>query len=124
MASHNRFTEWLDRSRENINLRKEASLVEKNRLAHKNKETTSSFRTNSQKVVESFIAPPPFLLYVWAAFPLLFVATFQTNAIIAGVVGTVISFILIHMDTFQFLRFLMSGFVLLVILILYQLNII
>jgi hypothetical protein len=123
VPSNNRFLDWLDQTRENIIRRKEQNLSETNRLAHKQQDTFNSSRS-SHNVVQSFIAPPPFLLYIWAVFPLLFIATFQTNAIIAAVVATVINFILIHMDTYQFVRFLMSGFVLLVMIILYQLNVI
>ncbi|MEE9351269.1 MAG: hypothetical protein V3U78_03325 [Thiotrichaceae bacterium] len=123
MASNNRFLEWLDRARENITLRKEQSLTDKNRLAHKRQDTINTSRS-SHNVVESFVAPPPFLLYIWAVFPLLFIATFQTNTIIAAIAATVINFVLIHMDTYQFVRFLMSGFVLIVMIALYQLNVI
>ncbi len=121
--SNSIFLSWLSNSRENLKHRKEQRLIQKNVAAHKQKDTFNS-PNSSHKVIESFVAPPPFLLYLWAVFPLLFIATFQTNAIIAAIIATVISLILIHMDTYQFFRFLMSGFVLLVMIILYKLNVI
>jgi hypothetical protein len=114
-----KFIQWLDLTRENLYHRKEQRLASQNFAARKNRE----FIPN-KKVVESFIAPPSFLLYLWASFPLLFVSTFQTNTIIAGVIATIINFFLIHQDTYHFVRYLMSGLVLLALVGLFHLNII
>ncbi|HEC04706.1 MAG TPA: hypothetical protein ENI84_00725 [Thiothrix sp.] len=119
--SNSVFLSWLKSSQEKLQRRKEKKLVEKNLQAHRVKGERDYIP--SRNVVESFIAPPDFLLLAWACFPLLLVSTFQTPAIIAGVIATAINFVLIHMDTYTFIRYLMSGFVLLVVVTLYQLNV-
>ncbi len=111
---------WLDQVRENLAMRKEQQLLEKNRQQHSQQSATP----DTHKVVESFVAPPPFLLYLWATTPLLLISTYQDNAIITGVVSTIFNFFLIHLDTFQFVRFLLSSGVLIVALLLYHFNII
>lgn len=119
VTSHSKFLQWLDRVRGDLALRKEQRLLERNLREHRNKDHISS-----RKVIESFVAPPPFLLYLWAAFPLLLIATFEKNAIITGVVATLLNFFLIHLDTFQFVRFILASIVLAVVILLYSFGVI
>lgn len=118
-----RFIRWLDQARENIYLRKEHKLASQNYLARKAARKNRDY-IPTKKVVESFLAPPSILLYVWAAFPLLFISTVEINPIIFGMIATIINFFLIHQDTHYFLRYIMSGVVLATLFILYHLNVI
>lgn len=77
-----------------------------------------------KKIIEAYVAPPSFLLYLWAALPLLMISTFVPKLMIAGVVATLINFLLIHMDTFTFIRYLMSTLVTTVLFALYHFNVI
>ncbi len=71
-----------------------------------------SRRMNKQrKIVEVYITPPSFLLYLWACFPLLLLATADNKAAIIGAVATTINFLLIHFDTFRTMRYILAGIV-------------
>ena len=100
--------------------RKEQQLLEANRAAHRDKKEPLA----SHKVIETFVAPPHFLLYVWATIPLLFIATFEKSAIIAGIVASTINLFIIHFDTFPFIRFLLTGLVLLLVIVLFRFSLI
>lgn len=121
MQSNSTFIRWLVQSRENIRIKKEERLVLKNAIAHKHK---GFFSSSSRKVVESFVAPPSFLVYVWSTSPLLLIATFSTTAIAAGIVATIINFFLIHRDTYDVFRYITSGIVLLVVILLYYFGVV
>ena len=112
----------LRRFTENAGNRREQRLLERNRLAHKRyKQIGDSHKHN---VVESFSAPPSFLVFLWACLPLLLVATFEANAILAGVVATIINIILLQVDTFDFVRIALCTVTLIATLALYHNNII
>lgn len=117
MASQSRFLKWLDQVRENLTIRKERRLAELNQRERRNKNNA----IDSKKVIEAYVAPPPFLLYLWSVLPLLLVSTLQKNAIIAGVIASALNLIIIHLDTFLFVRFLLSTVVLIAVIAIYQL---
>jgi len=112
----------LRRFTENAANRREQRLLARNRLAHKKYERVDD--RHKRNVVESFSAPPSFLVFLWACLPLLLVATFEANAILAGVVTTIINIILLQVDTFDFVRAVLCTVTLITTLALYHNNII
>ena len=72
-----------------------------------------------RKIVEIYVTPPSFLLYLWACFPLLLLATVDNKAIIIGVVATAVNFIFIHLDTFRTMRYLLAGIMTFLAIVLY-----
>lgn len=91
--------------------RRAFQLSKKNQEEHKKGDTSKPF--------ETYLAPPSFTLYLWAALPLLFLATSHTKFVIAAIVATVINYLLIHFDTFTFIKYLITGLVLLLVFLLH-----
>lgn len=89
------------------------------RLSKENKEEHN--KGESSKPFETYLAPPTFTLYLWAALPLLFIATSNLKFAIAAILATIINYLVIHFDTFPFIKYLMTGFVLLVLFLLHYL---
>lgn len=87
-------------------------LSEANKKQHNNKGVSS-------KAFETYLAPPTFTLYLWAALPLLFLATSNMKFTAAAIVATIINYLVIHFDTFTFIKYLMTGLVLLILFLLH-----
>ncbi|CAA6822418.1 MAG: Unknown protein [uncultured Thiotrichaceae bacterium] len=87
------------------------------RLSQENKK--EHLKGESSKPFETYLAPPTFTLYLWAALPLLFIATSNMRFAIAAIVATIINYLLIHFDTFSFIKYLITGFVLLILFLLH-----
>lgn len=85
--------------------RRAFKLSEENKKAHQ--------KRGSSKPFESYLTPPSFTLYLWAALPLLFIATSQINYSIAAIIATIMNYVVIHFDTFSFIKYIITGFVLL-----------
>lgn len=72
-----------------------------------------------RKIVEAFITPPPFLLYIWACFPLLLLSTVTLKAFVIAIIATTINFIIIHRDTLLSVRYIIIGMITLSAIFLY-----
>lgn len=86
-------------------------------LATKNKEAHD--KGGSSKPFETYLAPPSFTLYLWAALPLLFIATSNTKFAIAAIIATVLNYVLIHLDTFPTIKYLITGIVLIILFLMH-----
>ena len=73
-----------------------------------------------RKIVEAFITPPPFLLYIWACFPLLLLSVVTLKAAIVAIIATVINFIIIHRDIATTACYTFTGIITFVVIILYR----
>jgi len=72
-----------------------------------------------RKIVEAFTTPPPFLLYIWACFPLLLLSVVTLKAAAVAIIATVINFIIIHRDTTISARYIFVGIITFGVIILY-----
>ncbi len=72
-----------------------------------------------RKIVEAFVTPPPFLLYIWACFPLLLLSVVTLKATAIAIIATLINFIIIHRDTAISARYLLTGLITFMAIILY-----
>lgn len=76
-------------------------------------------KRGKRKTVEAFLTPPSLLLYIWACFPLLLLATATLKAVAIGIIATAINFALIHLDTYASARYIMAGIVTFTVVFLY-----
>ena len=72
-----------------------------------------------RKIVESFTTPPPFLLYIWACFPLLLLSVVSLKATAIAIIATAINFVIIHRDVILTARYVLSGIITFAVIILY-----
>ncbi|MEE9351270.1 MAG: hypothetical protein V3U78_03330 [Thiotrichaceae bacterium] len=109
---------FLTRTRNVLLRQRNEYLLERSLSSHKSKGLLPS-----GKIIESYKAAPSFFLYIWAAFPLLMIATFQPGVIFASVFATIVNFVIItHVDTFRTILYLLCGLVLFLLVALYHFN--
>jgi len=75
----------------------------------------------SGQVIDVYRAPPSFLLWVWASFPLLFIASLDPSVIAVAIIAAILNYVIItHMDTYCFILYCMCGLVLLALTLIYH----
>ncbi len=107
---------FLARTRNVLLRQRDQHLLRQSLTRHKNKGLLPS-----GKIIESYLAPPSFLLMVWASFPLLLIVTLKPDTIAMSIFATFINFVMIHhLDTFRSVLYLLCGLVLLLVTSLYH----
>ena len=113
MSVVQRLKTWYSHKQEVAYKERERKFTIENIESHQNGEYVS-------RALESFMAPPPFEMYLWSTFPLLFIATQDFTAIIAGVIATIINFVIIHLDMVNIVKYIFTTIVLLALVFLYH----